>query len=102
MFLSFVFASSLLLALGGATISVCPFNFADKYYIIHGIFLKDIGQALPGIPNNFTEAACSVPGLRVANLTADVVPDIMRIWQQCSDGMALSGLWFDYYEGLPI
>lgn len=102
MLLSYVIASIFLLALGEAAISVCPFNLTGKYYIVYGISTKSIGQTLAGIPNNLTESVCSMSGLRVANITADDVPGILDIWQQCSNNIAQLGLWLDYYEGLPV
>jgi hypothetical protein len=101
MLIQVVLVVSLLAVFSKATISVCQFNF-NGYYIVHGNVSKREDQSLPGFPSNLTDTICSMQGLRVANITTAAIPGILNIWYQCSAGMIPTGLWFDYFEGLPV
>jgi hypothetical protein len=98
-----------------APISICPSNFQGRYYIVYTSLLPKDGkifeipkvdkasnQIIPGgLPFAEASLACSLFGMRLGNITSDLVENIVNLWTECTPDLN-AGLWFGWYEGLPI
>ena len=99
--------------LAAASTSLCPYNRFNQYYIVYGPPNPDkvdqAGQQLNGVPFEMYSAACEMHGLRVANITAAIVPDLISMLYECQPSVPLKqvepppipAVWFNSYEGLP-
>ena len=99
---------------GSITLQLCPFNFQSTYFVVFvrilGKDAKEIqlprevgaGNQIPaGIPFGSASLACGFFGLNLANITNDIVGDMISLWTSCTPTL-LNGIWFGFYEGLPI
>ena len=86
---------------------ICPYNRFGQYYIVFGPNPQkadQAGQQFNGMPFDLYPTACAMHELRPANITADIVPDITSLIQECQQFNPppnIPGAWFNSYEGLP-
>jgi hypothetical protein len=97
-----------------ANLQVCSTNFQNRYFVIYAGLLGKSNQeqqaqkaieAQNQIPGGIlfatAQGACNAFGLQLANITADIVPDMVALYQTCTPNL-IQGIWFGWYEGLPI
>jgi hypothetical protein len=94
---------------------LCPFNFDNRFFIAYVGILSKGGQEIQspkvnqaesqllpgGVPFASAQALCNAFGLQLGNITNDLVQNVVTLWESCTPTL-LSGLWFGWYEGLPI
>ena len=106
--LLFLFAT---LAAASPSLSRCPYNRFGQYFIVYGPNPQKAGQATQqfnGMPHDLYPTACAMYEMRPANITSDIVPDLVSLIYQCQPSVTLKqgqplipGAWFSSYEGLP-
>jgi hypothetical protein len=97
-----------------ANLQVCSTNFQNRYFVIYsGLIAKsnqeqqaqEAAQEQNQIPGGIlfasAKGACNAFGLQLANITADIVPEMVSLYQTCTPNL-IQGIWFGWYEGLPI
>ena len=76
--------------------TVCQYNLDNHYFIVSG-------QAGGLIPHSQYSTVCGVHGWRPANITADIIPDLLEVLEQCWPLLPSNfpGLWIGTFEALP-
>ena len=103
---------SSLAAASQADFPICTENLYHQFYIVFGSPpppSKAANQQRYGVSFDLYPTACSVYGLRPANITASLVPNLVDLLDRCtpvdptkrSAQLSDSSMWVDLYEGLP-
>ena len=97
---------------------ICPDNLYGQYYIVFGPSPPPSKAAAQppqrrGMPFDLYSTACEAWGLRPANITHNIVTDLVNLLNRCVPVIIDKNakrtkqedpehaLWIDYYEGLP-
>ena len=104
---------SSLAAASQADFPICPDNLYGQFYIVFGPPPAGKAAAQPpqryGVPFDLYPTACRVWGLRPANITASLVPNLVDLLDRCtpvgptkrSVQFTDTSMWVNLYEGLP-
>ena len=106
----FLFAT---LAAASPSLALCPYNRFGQYYIVYVPNRQKSDQAQQqfiGMPYELYPTACAEYEMRPANITSDIVPDLVSLIYECQPTVPaglkqiqppIPGAWFNSYEGLP-
>ena len=96
----------LLSSLAGASIfPICSDNVSARYYVVLG----PDQQVSVGMPFGLYQTACESHGLQRANITADLIPELVALYAKCAPPFGknadqvfdVTGMWINSYEALP-
>ena len=111
---AFLLLLSSLTAASQADFPICSENLYGQYYIVFGSSIPPemksaAQQEVFGVPFDLYPTACEVYGLRPANITVSLIPNLVDLMHQCSIISSKRtrqedpepALWINSYEGLP-